>query len=168
MKHLEVLLQEYLAGKQQRTTVVNVSDMQWNKFLHNFINTDLAHSLKVEDEGKKLLALQTVMFLNKQSDFTASAMNEYIMKYSITDEEMENILLYMDMLNSWSLELQNGAVITPYSVPSLVRITQYAFAHDVEDAVMIDLFIVMCIIAMHDAKIPIISRIFSKFVCYNV
>ena len=34
--------------------------------------------------------------------------------------------------------------------------------------VMIDLFIVMCIIAMHDAKIPIISRIFSKFVCYNV
>ena len=140
MKHLKVLLQEYLAVKQQRTTVVNVSDSQWNKFLHNFVNTDLAHSLKVEDEGKKLLALQTVMFLNQQSDFAASAMNEYIMKYSITDEEMENILLYMDMLNSWSLELQNGAVITPYSVPRLVRITQYAFAHDVEDTVMIDLF----------------------------
>lgn len=140
MKHLETLLREYLGTKQQKTDMtIDISNMQWEKYVQSFVNADLTYSLQISDEEKKILALRTVMFMNSQSVLNTESINEYIIQHSITNEEMENILLYMDMLNSWSLELKGGFAITPYSIPSLIRVTQYALTKDIEDPIMIEL-----------------------------
>jgi hypothetical protein len=116
-----------------------VKNERWEKYVQSFTKTDLIHSLNVSDDEKRILSIQTAMFVQNYSNLDIHTITSYLETAVVEDEEFENILLCMDMLNDWSLEIKDGIELTPNSIPGLIRLAKDALDIEVNDEMMIQL-----------------------------
>lgn len=139
MMHLETLLQDFIASQEKKGSRISVKNERWEKYVQSFTKTDLIHSLNVSDDEKRILSIQTAMFVQNYSNLDIHTITSYLETAVVEDEEFENILLCMDMLNDWSLEIKDGIELTPNSIPGLIRLAKDALDIEVNDEMMIQL-----------------------------
>lgn len=97
MMHLETLLQDFIASQEKKGSRISVKNERWEKYVQSFTKTDLIHSLNVSDDEKRILSIQTAMFVQNYSNLDIHTITSYLETAVVEDEEFENILLCMDM-----------------------------------------------------------------------
>lgn len=77
------------------------------------------------------IAAQTLMTVCGKTDFSDKAIQEFITADEYTEDNIEDVDLYLDEVNEWSLELPAGTTLLKAKyVPAMVGFVKYTYDND--------------------------------------
>lgn len=129
---LESLMMDFLSiNKEDIVESFDTTD-RFDAFATKFENTELMEALGVP-MGSDIdrIAAQTLMTVCGKTDFSDKAIQEFITADEYTENNIEDVDLYLDEVNEWSLELPAGTTLLKAKyVPAMVGFVKYTYDND--------------------------------------
>ena len=146
LNHLERLMNTYL-GISQEETDANVEDAtltldsDWTNFVNKFSKSKVLLPMDIASATMQKIAIQSVMMIDNKTDLSEAAVKDYVDTYCVSDTDVEDIQLYMDMLDDYTVNLDAiYHTVHPESIPTLVGVMKYAWDNEINnDTVIIEL-----------------------------
>lgn len=140
---MEALMNEFLHienGKSEK--VLTVENNMLKKYIVEFDNTEIIKSVNIKPKNSIIrTAILTLMTVCGQKEFSDSNIQKFIQSKKDRHEEIEDTLLYLDCLNSWTLEVNsNCAIFQKENIPILVKMIQYVYKNEMEEDIAIKWF----------------------------
>lgn len=137
MNHLENLMNTYLGVTQTETIIGTATlhlDSDWANFADKFSKNKVLMTMDIEPAVMNKIAVQSYMMIDGKTDLSEDAMKEYVNTYCTTDTEVDDIQLYMDMLDDYTVNLDAiYHTVHPESIPTLVGVMKYAWDNEIND-----------------------------------
>lgn len=146
MAHLEYLMNTYLGISQEEAdeftehTVLTL-DSDWETYVDKFSKNKVLLPMDITDKTMKTIAVQSAMIVDGKVDLSEAAMQDYVDTYCVSDTDVDDIQLYMDMLDDYTVNLDAiYHTVQPESIPTLVGVMKYAWDNEInDDAVIVGL-----------------------------
>lgn len=140
---MEALMNEFLHienGKSEKVLIVENNMLK--KYIVEFDNTEIIKSVNIKPKNSIIrTAILTLMTVCGQKEFSDSNIQKFIQSKKDRHEEIEDTLLYLDCLNSWTLEVNsNCAIFQKENIPVLVKMIQYVYKNEMEEDIAIKWF----------------------------
>ena len=133
------LMYEYLGINQLKKDGFDM-DETWVSYTDKFSKTSLMEYVDVKGEDVIRIAAQSMMILDEKTDLDDASIQTYMDEMELVYEDVDNVQLYADMLNDYTLEL-NPVYYTVHakSIPTLIGVMKYAFEKEIDDKIVIEL-----------------------------
>ena len=132
LEYLESLMMDFFSiDKNDIIDSFETTD-RFDAFATKFENTELMEALGVP-MGSDIdrIAAQTLMTVCGKTDFSDKAIQEFITADEYTEDNIEDVDLYLDEVNEWSLELPAGTTLLKAKyVPAMVGFVKYTYDND--------------------------------------
>lgn len=133
------LMYEYLGINQLKKDGFDMYET-WVSYTDKFSKTSLMEYVDVKGEDIIRIAAQSMMILDDKTDLDDASIQTYMDEMELVYEDVDNVQLYADMLNDYTLEL-NPVYYTVHakSIPTLIGVMKYAFEKEIDDNIVIEL-----------------------------
>lgn len=135
LDYLETLMMNFFSiNKEDIIDSFEITD-RFNAYATKFVNTELMEVLGVP-MGSDIdrIAAQTLMAVCDKTDFSDKAIQEFIIADEYTMDNIEDVELYLDEVNAWSLELPAGtSLLKAKYVPAMVGLVKYTYDNDTNE-----------------------------------
>ena len=145
LNHLERLMYDYLSMTYDENEIVEAAtlhlDSDWTDFADKFSKNKVLMTMDIEPVIMDKIAVQSYMIIDGKTNLSEEAMKEYVNTYCTTDTDVDDIQLYMDMLDDYTVNLDAiYHTVHPESIPTLVGVMKYAWDNEInDDAVIVGL-----------------------------
>lgn len=134
--HLEKLIYEYFGfhhEEEEKLENFDVTDEQ-KVFVERFNDSEIMRLLNVRPEfEREKRAVQSLMMVTNEPEFEDLDVQGYLTNRFPSEEIQEDTLMYLEILNSWSLNVDgNLPIFDEVYIPSLVGIVKYACDNDID------------------------------------
>lgn len=126
-----VMMDFFSINKEDIVESFDTTD-KFDAFATKFENTELMEALGIP-MGSDIdrIAAQTLMTVCGKTDFSDKAIQEFITADEYTEDNIEDVDLYLDEVNEWSLELPAGTTLLKAKyVPAMVGFVKYTYDND--------------------------------------
>lgn len=140
---MEYLMNEYLHVKSEK--MINefiIRSSLLKKYVSEFGKADIVNVIGMKPDNDIVrTAFQTLMMICGQEDLSDSNIQKFILKKQCSGEEIEDTLLYLDCLGSWTLEVNNNSsIFRKDNLPVLVKLIGYVYENDMDENTAIEWF----------------------------
>ena len=132
LEYLESLMMDFFSINKEDIVESFETTDRFDAFATKFENTELMEALGVP-MGNDIdrIAAQTLMTVCGKTDFSDKAIQEFITADEYTEDNIEDVDLYLDEVNEWSLELPAGTTLLKAKyVPAMVGFVKYTYDND--------------------------------------
>ena len=132
LEYLESLMMDFFSINKEDIVESFETTDRFDAFAIKFENTELMEALGVP-MGNDIdrIAAQTLMTVCGKTDFSDKAIQEFITADEYTEDNIEDVDLYLDEVNEWSLELPAGTTLLKAKyVPAMVGFVKYTYDND--------------------------------------
>lgn len=106
----------------------------WEKYFKRFAKSLLLQDMDITQEQLEKIAVESMMLMDKQTDISDKAAKKYVATMELFDTDMDDAMLYMSMLNSYSARLNPiYESIEPEAISPIIGLIKGAFFDDVDD-----------------------------------
>lgn len=133
---LEILMNEYFGIEDEEIFDEFVVDDENTKaYIDDFNDSDFVHSLDIQPEiDKTKIAIQSLMMLKGKEDLKDKNIQEFITTEKIEKNDVDDIMLYLSILDEWALNTNIGSEIyDKNNIPVLVNMVRYACDNEWDD-----------------------------------
>lgn len=142
INHLEILMNEFLEIKSDKNNeditdavMENVVDLEirdelLEKYREDFCKSDLMREVKDENMGS-YIAFKSLMLLNCEEE---TDIQKFINDGMAGNDEVEDALLLMDMLDCWTLDIDNNSpLLEAENIPELLKLVSFIDQSGIDD-----------------------------------
>lgn len=144
MDHLETLMNEFLhINKEEVLNEFDVPAGEIDKYIAEIKESDIVKTLKIDNNTDLVrVSLKTLMSIASGiKTYNDADIQEFMFNGEVSTENMDDTLLYLDVLNDWSLEIDNNSmVLSKENVPVLSKVIQYSYDNDLDEKLTIQWF----------------------------
>lgn len=140
---LENLMNEFLhIKKEELVSKFVIEDEKVKRYILDFNACDIAKLINIQPEvNKDRVAMKSIMIINDEDDFSDKAIQKYILSRVITIDGMEDVLLYLESLGDWSVNVDNNSpIFCQEYLPALIKLVEYVYRHEIEEEIAIEFF----------------------------
>lgn len=133
---LEALMDEYLHIKKKKTVEeFEITDRALADFLEAFRQSEFISALPFGSEADTdRMALQYLMFAARKTDADDIQIQNYVRVHDFGKDILEDTMLYLDILNAWSLEADNNSkLFCKENIPALLCVVRYAVEQEEDE-----------------------------------
>lgn len=126
---LETLMLEFLHIEREEEIVLNPEflDSKILEYTKIFANTDIFKVISLHKEEILTVAIQSLALLDGQELKTTKDAQDFVNR-GISEELIENALLYISSLSDWSVEVDNNSpAFIKENIPMLVKLVAYVY-----------------------------------------
>ena len=135
LDHLETLMMNFFSINKDEIIDSFKTTGRFNTYATKFVNSELMSAIGIP-MGSDIdrIAAQTLMTVCGKTDFSDKAIQEFITADEYTEENTEDVELYLDEVNAWSLELPAGTTLLKAKyVPGMVGLVKYTYDNDTNE-----------------------------------
>ena len=135
LDHLETLMMNFFSINKDEIIDSFKTTGRFNTYATKFVNSELMSAIGIP-MGSDIdrIAAQTLMTVCEKTDFSDKAIQEFITADEYTEENTEDVELYLDEVNAWSLELPAGTTLLKAKyVPAMVGLVKYTYNNDINE-----------------------------------
>ena len=129
---LETLMCEFLHIDMKDSDGIVINDRNLLKMEEVFTDSDIVKEVELTDEETRLAMLRYV-----SEDLPDDELQSFAYTASVTEEEINDAALYLDMLRDWCEDI---SIINSKNISTLLRIVMYGLENDMSDKKMKDAF----------------------------
>lgn len=133
---LEELMNEYLHIVKEKTVEeFEITDRTLADFLEAFRQSEFISALPFGSKADTdRMALQYLMFAVRKTDADDVQIQDYIRGHEFDKDVLEDTMLYLDILNAWSLETDNNSrIFCRENIPVLLGVVRYAVEQEEDE-----------------------------------
>lgn len=139
MELLETLMNEFLAVQPEETVDEFEIETNMNDYVEKFNAVSIVESMRIVPKAEQVrVALKSLMMSCGRFCLTDKEIQEFIIANEndvLVSESMEDVLLNLDCLTSWTLKVDNNSqIFDKDNVPALVSIVGHAYRREIDDA----------------------------------
>lgn len=136
--YLEELMMNFLSVNKEDVIEKFETTKEFDGYVSEFINSDIVSEIgtPIGNDVDRIPA-QALMMVCGKTDFSDKAIQSFILSNEYNQENMDDVLLYLDEINEWSLELPEGASsFKAKLIPGLVGFAKYTYDNDTNSTVV--------------------------------
>lgn len=138
---LESLMNEYLDIDTEKViTEFVIENEEVKQYIEDFGNSDFGQVLHFKDKIDKVrISIQALMIISGVQDLSDKAIQDYIANEVSVANNIDDVLLYLDVLNDWSLSVDNKfSIFFEQNVLALLGVIAHAYKKEYEDKACIE------------------------------
>lgn len=129
---LESLMDDYLHIKKEKiVSRFVINNKKFTGYINSFMDTDLIKIIDIRPETDQVrAAVQSLMMVCGIEDLSDRSIQDFILQkeaLDALDEKMDDTLLYLGILDEWSLNVDNNSsIFQKETIPALINTVAYA------------------------------------------
>lgn len=144
INHLETLMNEFLhINKEEIIGEFDIPDGEMDKYIDDVKESSIVKAVNIDTENDIVrTAIKSLVFITGNvNTYNDSDVQEFLFNGEVTSTDIDDALLYLDVLNDWSLEVNNSSmVLSKENVPVLAKVIQYSYDNDLDEKSAIQWF----------------------------
>lgn len=134
---LESLMMNFFSINKEDIVDSFETTERFDTYASNFLNSDVVKALGVP-MGSDIdrIAAQALMVVCGKTDFSDKAIQEFITADEYTEENLEDLNLFMETLNDWSFDIPaNSQILKAKYIPAMIGFVKYTYDNETDNEV---------------------------------
>lgn len=137
LDYLESLMMNFFSINKEDIVDSFKTTERFDTYASNFLNSDVVKALGVP-MGSDIdrIAAQALMVVYGKTDFSDKAIQEFITADEYTEENLEDLNLFMETLNDWSFDIPaNSQILKAKYIPAMIGFVKYTYDNETDNEV---------------------------------
>lgn len=137
LEYLETLIMNFLSVDKEDIIDCFETTERFDTYASNFLNSDVVKTLGIP-MGTDIdrIAAQALMMVCGKTDFSDKAIQEFITADEYTDDNLEDLNLFMETLNDWTFDIpENSPILKAKYIPAMIGFVKYTYENETDNEV---------------------------------